>query len=220
MRSSQPRLASIPTGPLPVRWAGNRRPQTWHIDIRWSAGQCRRHSQYRDWSWSRLAPDAIQLAPAGTLCRRYSGPAATIPIVFRRKLIDPVGGGFIKSLRRAGGNTTGLSLNSKHTSQNIATARQMPEQLLKPRGTRGERAPCTGGTPYGRLDRAMAAHPGRLPAVPIGRELDRLSPFVKEKPTTRSNARSADCAQRPRRGSDPGCRYAGSNIHRQRGYRA
>src|SRR5262249_39964933 len=54
-----------------------------------------------------LAPDAILAGTGGTVPALQQA-TRTIPIVFAQT-IDPVGGGFIKSLARPGGNTTGFT---------------------------------------------------------------------------------------------------------------
>jgi putative tryptophan/tyrosine transport system substrate-binding protein len=53
-----------------------------------------------------LAPDVI-LAGGGTVLEQLLQATRTVPIVFL-SVIDPVGSGFVKSLSRPGGNTTGF----------------------------------------------------------------------------------------------------------------
>jgi putative ABC transport system substrate-binding protein len=79
--------------------------QNIRIDIRWSAGDANRARQYAT-ELVALAPDAILVS--GTLSL---GPllqaTRSVPIVFAL-VTDPVGGGFVDSLSRPGGNVTGF----------------------------------------------------------------------------------------------------------------
>src|SRR5262249_2346847 len=86
-----------------------------------------------------LAPDAILAGKGGTVPALQQA-TRTIPIVFAQT-IDPVGGGFIKSLARPGGNTTGF------TQFEYTLAGKWPELLkqMAPRVARAAvlRAPTT-----------------------------------------------------------------------------
>ena len=55
-----------------------------------------------------LAPDVILAHGAGPMAALLQA-TRTVPIVFAA-VIDPVGGGFVDSLARPGGNTTGFTL--------------------------------------------------------------------------------------------------------------
>jgi putative ABC transport system substrate-binding protein len=75
------------------------------IDIRWATtnrDEIRRHAA----ELAALAPDAI-LAFGGSTLGPLLQATRTVPIVFP-VLVDPVGGGFVKSLARPGGNVTGF----------------------------------------------------------------------------------------------------------------
>jgi putative tryptophan/tyrosine transport system substrate-binding protein len=76
------------------------------IDIRWSRGSVDDIRKYAA-ELVALAPDAI-LAGTGATVPALQQATRTVPIVFAQT-IDPVGGGFIKSLARPGGNTTGFT---------------------------------------------------------------------------------------------------------------
>jgi putative ABC transport system substrate-binding protein len=76
------------------------------IDIRWSRGNIDDIRKYAA-ELVALAPDAI-LAGTGATVPALQQATRTVPIVFAQT-IDPVGGGFIKSLARPGGNTTGFT---------------------------------------------------------------------------------------------------------------
>ena len=58
-------------------------------------------------NWSRSGPDVILVAGA-TNVAALQRATRTIPIVFAG-LTDPVGAGFVESLARPGGNTTGFT---------------------------------------------------------------------------------------------------------------
>jgi putative ABC transport system substrate-binding protein len=76
------------------------------VDYRWSAGDADRGRKY--------AAELVALAPnviltSGNIALAAMMPATrTIPIVFVQ-VVDPVGSGFVESLARPGGNTTGFT---------------------------------------------------------------------------------------------------------------
>src|SRR3954466_3498030 len=77
------------------------------IDTRWAganAAEIRRHAA----ELVALAPDVILAHGAGPVAALLEA-TRTVPIVFVA-VIDPVGGGFVDSLARPGGNTTGFTL--------------------------------------------------------------------------------------------------------------
>jgi putative ABC transport system substrate-binding protein len=78
------------------------------IDTRWAgagnAAEIRRHAA----ELVELAPDVILAHGAGPVAALLQA-TRTVPIVFVA-VIDPVGGGFVDSLARPGGNTTGFTL--------------------------------------------------------------------------------------------------------------
>jgi putative ABC transport system substrate-binding protein len=81
--------------------------QNVQIDSRWAttnAVEIRRHAA----ELAALAPDAILAASSPALAALQQA-TRTVPIVFV-SVIDPVGSGFVDSLARPGGNTTGLLL--------------------------------------------------------------------------------------------------------------
>lgn len=76
------------------------------IDFRWAAGDTER--------MRAMASELVSLRPDAIVCQG-TGPTAalhratdTIPIVFVQ-VSDPIGGGFVASLSRPGGNMTGFS---------------------------------------------------------------------------------------------------------------
>jgi len=77
------------------------------IDTRWAGGnnaEMRRHAA----ELVALAPDVI-LASSSQAVAALQSAIRTVPIVFVT-VIDPVGAGFVDSLARPGGNTTGFEL--------------------------------------------------------------------------------------------------------------
>jgi putative tryptophan/tyrosine transport system substrate-binding protein len=101
---AQARLAAFLQGLQEWGWSVGRNVQ---IDYRWGAGDTDRVRQYAA-ELVALAPDVILAYGTSTV-----GPlqqlTRALPIVFTQ-IVDPVGGGFVASLARPGGNTTGFTL--------------------------------------------------------------------------------------------------------------
>jgi len=76
------------------------------IDIRWGAGNADRERRYAA-ELVALAPDVI-LASGGSTVGPMLQATRTVPVVFTHTT-DPVGGGFVESLSRPGGNATGFT---------------------------------------------------------------------------------------------------------------
>jgi putative tryptophan/tyrosine transport system substrate-binding protein len=76
------------------------------IDIRWTAGNATDPGKYAA-ELVALAPDVI-FASASVNVAALQRITRSVPIVFAL-VIDPVGAGFVESLARPGGNTTGFS---------------------------------------------------------------------------------------------------------------
>jgi len=77
------------------------------IDARWGAGDTDRVRQYAA-ELVALAPDVILATSTATVAPLQEA-TRTVPIVFA-SVIDPVGAGFVASLARPGGNTTGFAI--------------------------------------------------------------------------------------------------------------
>ena len=75
------------------------------IDRRWAAGDAGRFQRYAE-ELVALAPDVI-LAAAVPSVQALQRATRTVPIVFAN-VTDPVASGFVQSLARPGGNTTGF----------------------------------------------------------------------------------------------------------------
>jgi putative ABC transport system substrate-binding protein len=100
---SQARIAALAQGLEAAGWAVGRNAR---IDVRWSSGDL-----------ARLRKDAAELvalgsdvlvAGVGPTPQALQQATRTVPIVMAQG-VDPVGGGFVRSLARPGGNTTGFT---------------------------------------------------------------------------------------------------------------
>ena len=98
----QARIAAFLQGLQQLGWTdgGNVR-----IDYRWAAGDAGRFQRYAE-ELLALAPDVI-LASATPSVQALQRATRTVPIVFAN-VSDPVASGFVQSLARPGGNTTGF----------------------------------------------------------------------------------------------------------------
>jgi len=77
------------------------------LDVRWGAGDAELFRRYAN-ELLVLEPDVI-VANASVTVAALQQVTRRVPIVFAG-VIDPVGGGFVKSLARPGGNTTGFTI--------------------------------------------------------------------------------------------------------------
>src|SRR6185369_15681108 len=77
------------------------------LDIRWSGSDAKDIRKYAA-ELVALAPDVI-LASGGSVVGPLQEATRTIPIVFTT-VIDPVGAGYVESLARPGGNSTGFAV--------------------------------------------------------------------------------------------------------------
>src|SRR5215813_4541801 len=100
----QARIAAFLQGLAQLGWTDGRNVR---IDTRWSAGDADRIRRQAA-ELIALAPDVILATGTPSL-----GPllqaTRTVPIVFML-VVDPVGGGFVDSLARPGGNATGFTI--------------------------------------------------------------------------------------------------------------
>ena len=87
-------------------WADGRTAQ---FDVRWAADD---PARFRQFASELLAnsPDVV-LAAASPSVAALQQASRSVPIVFT-SVADPVGAGFVESLARPGGNTTGFSLSN------------------------------------------------------------------------------------------------------------
>ena len=96
----QARLAEFLQGLEQLGWIRDRNVQ---IDVRWGGGQDPR--KYAA-DLVALKPDVI-LANTSVMVAALQQATHTVPIVFGA-VIDPIGAGFVESMARPGGNTTGF----------------------------------------------------------------------------------------------------------------
>ena len=123
---SQARLTAFLQGLQELGWTVGRNVR---IDTRWGAGDAERYRRYAA-ELVALAPDVI-LAVGPSALAQLQQATRSVPIVFTA-VPDPVGGGFVASLARPGGNATGFMLFEYSTSG------KWPELLkeIAPRVTR------------------------------------------------------------------------------------
>ena len=103
----QTRIAAFLQGLQQLGWSEGRNVR---IDIRWAATDADRIRGYAAELVS-LAPDVI-LAHGSSTVGPLLQATRTLPIVFVH-VPDPVGAGFVDSLARPGGNTTGVATTKK-----------------------------------------------------------------------------------------------------------
>src|SRR5262245_62999745 len=77
------------------------------VEYRWGAGDLDRFRKYAA-ELVALSPDVI-VATAGSIVGALQQVSRTVPIVFVTT-VDPVGGGWVESLARPGGNATGFAV--------------------------------------------------------------------------------------------------------------
>jgi putative ABC transport system substrate-binding protein len=100
---SQARIAAFREGLGKLGWTEGRNVQ---IEYRWIAGDPDRARAYAA-ELVKLNPDVIFAATAPSLAP-LQRETRSVPIVFAQ-VADPVGGGFVASLARPGGNITGFA---------------------------------------------------------------------------------------------------------------
>ena len=100
---AQARFKAFVQGLQQLGWAEGRNVR---MDVRWTAGVAEQLHKYAE-ELVALMPDAI-LADGAVSVSALQGVTRSVPIVFVA-VPDPVGAGFVKSLARPGGNTTGFT---------------------------------------------------------------------------------------------------------------
>jgi putative ABC transport system substrate-binding protein len=99
---AQARLKAFVQGLQQLGWAEGRNVR---MDVRWTAGVADHLQRYAA-ELVALMPDVI-LADGAVSVSALQGATRSVPVVFVA-VPDPVGAGFVKSLARPGGNTTGF----------------------------------------------------------------------------------------------------------------
>jgi len=106
----QARLLAFAQGLQEAGWTVGRNAR---IETRWAAGDAERYRRYAA-ELVTLAPNVI-LANGDPALGPLQQATRSIPIVFVN-VADPVGGGFVSSLARPGGNATGFTMLEYSTS--------------------------------------------------------------------------------------------------------
>src|SRR5262245_39282549 len=107
---SPPRVAAFAQALQGLGWIDGRNIE---IDYRWGGGDLDRTRRYAT-ELVALGPDVI-LVSSGSALAALQNVTRTVPIVFV-SVSDPLGGGYVASLARPGGNTTGFTLFEWGTS--------------------------------------------------------------------------------------------------------
>src|SRR5262245_57031984 len=106
----QSRLLALAQGLQESGWTIGRNVR---IDTRWGEGDAERYRKYAA-ELVALAPDVILVNGPAALAQLQQA-TRSLPIVFTN-VFDPVGGGFVLSVARPGGNSTGFMLAEYSTS--------------------------------------------------------------------------------------------------------
>ena len=96
------RVTAFMQGLEKLGWTGDRNVR---IDIRWAADDANLYSRYA----TELVASDVIVASASPSVAALQQITRSVPIVFAN-VIDPVGAGFVDSLARPGGNTTGFTV--------------------------------------------------------------------------------------------------------------
>ena len=99
----QARVAAFIQGMQKLGWNEG---ENFRTDIRWAGDDTERYRKYSE-ELVRLNPDII-LASASPSVAALQRITRSVPIVFANA-VDPVGAGYVTSLARPGGNTTGFT---------------------------------------------------------------------------------------------------------------
>jgi putative ABC transport system substrate-binding protein len=100
---AQAQLAAFAQGLQELGWTVGRNVR---IEYRWGANDLDRFRRYAA-ELVALAPDVV-VGTAGSVVGALQQASRTVPIIFVTT-IDPVGGGWVESLARPGGNATGFA---------------------------------------------------------------------------------------------------------------
>ena len=99
----QARISALSQGLQEAGWSVGRNVR---IDVRWSGGDFERVRTDAKELVS-LGPDVL-VGGVGPTAQALQQASSAVPIVFAQA-VDPVGVGFVKSMARPGGNTTGFT---------------------------------------------------------------------------------------------------------------
>ena len=154
------RVTAIAQGLQELRWTVGRNVR---IDYRWGAGDIELFRKYAA-ELVALKPDVI-LATAGSIVGALQQESRTVPIVFVTT-VDPVGGGWVESLARPGGNATGFtSYEFSMSGKRLELLKEMAPLTRRVAVIRDPRVPAGSG---GFAAIQMAAPGVGVEATPIG----------------------------------------------------
>jgi putative ABC transport system substrate-binding protein len=162
------RIAAFLQGLAQLGWTDGRNVR---IDTRWGAGDADR-TRRQAAELIALAPDVILATGTPSL-----GPllqaTRTVPIVFML-VVDPVGGGFVDSLARPGGNATGFTIFEYSLSAKwLELLKQVTPRVTRV-GVLRDPAVSSGTAQFGAIPvRGAVARSGGEPDQPARRARDR-----------------------------------------------
>ena len=161
------RVTAIAQGLQELGWTVGRNLS---IDYRWGAGDIELFRKYAA-ELVALKPDVI-LATAGSIVGAVQQVSRTVPIVFVTT-IDPVGGGWVESLARPGGNATGFtSYEFSMSGKRLELLKEIAPLIRRVAVIRDPRVPAGSGG----FAAIQTAAPGLgVEATPIGvRDADEI----------------------------------------------
>jgi putative ABC transport system substrate-binding protein len=164
----QTRLTGFLQGLQEFGWSAGRNIR---IEYRWAPGEAYRRRYAAE--LVALTPDVI-MASTSVSVAALQQASSTVPIVFAA-VTDPVGQGFVKSLERPGGNTTGFSLYEYGTSTKwLELLKESTPGITRVAVIRDPTVPFTNGE----LGAIHAAPAFRVEVRPLGarRERNRTRP--------------------------------------------
>ena len=129
----EPRVRAFVDGLQQLGWTDGHNVR---VDIRWGGGIPADRDKYAA-ELVALAPDVI-FASASVNVAALQRITRSVPIVFAG-VVDPVGAGFVASLARPGGNTTGLSAFEYSLSVTVISAHRATPSLPSDRVYRSPR---------------------------------------------------------------------------------
>jgi putative ABC transport system substrate-binding protein len=147
----QARITAFRQGLQKLGWTEGRNVR---IDVRWTEGDAALERKFAT-ELVALTPDVI-LATASPTVAALQAVTRTVPTVFAHA-VDPVGGGFVDSLARPGGNATGFVLFEYGMGAKWLELLKEIAQRDASSGPSGSRYSCR--------DRAIRCHPIRSALV-------------------------------------------------------
>jgi putative tryptophan/tyrosine transport system substrate-binding protein len=145
------------------------------IDYRWGASDTDQRRKYAH-ELVALAPDVI-LATAGSIVGALQQVSRTVPIVFVTT-IDPVGGGWVASLARPGGNATGFSASEFSLSGKLLELlKQVAPAVTRVAVIRDPTVPA-GAAGFGAIQTIAPSF--RVEVTPVGAHAEEIEPALTE----------------------------------------